>query len=574
MELRPYQKECINVLLHKMETRQFILSVLPTGAGKTVIFSSFIETLFRTYKDIRIAVCVHRTELVKQAYNKIIASCPILANYTDIACVGYEKNVSFNERLIVGSVQTFASRMEQHDLPAIHVVIVDEAHRIPCPERDSQYRRMFKAMRPENGVPFRIFGFTATPYQNGHGMIYGNGPDYVRSGETNWFQNDTPDYSISMSKLIEDNYLVPFRVKMSNYFDKELSELPRTQNDYRENALFDLMRQQIKIDYAINYFIQQNEERKHCVIFCVNIAHAEVMAKELSARGITAAAVHSKLPMATRNKIIADFEEGKIRVLCNVRILAEGWDCPKVDLIQFCCPTLSSSLYQQMVGRGLRTYKDKKDCLILDVVGNIRRHGDPEHPKYIIPGSSSLMAEWLELSRPKLVICPECGYVHLGRHVTVNSRCGGVDGKCLHTFTSEELEDANRCKLSYKDYAQKKESMRTMLSGEQFIVKLEDYKLTTVDPAYKLIQLIMYCNDGVTKFSPRFTLNFNPRSKDFKSSISVWTKLTGQAMSFPRSNYDALNMSKQIQNVSNVSLSGRNTAQGIRFDLLSWGNFN
>ena len=287
-------------------------------------------------------------------------------------------------------------------------MIIDEIHRV-APKRDerpSQYQTLIESCR-EKYPKMRLLGVTATPYRLGHGFIYGQKGD--------WFQS--LDYQISLDDLIENKYLVPLNYKVvEDISDEERKNIKLDNNgDYKNNQLTDMMCKEYHLESIATTYRLYGENRQHCCIFACSIQHAMAIKKALTNYGYKADAVHSKLPDRDRDLIIKKFENAEINFIINVGILTEGWDSPHIDLIIMSRPTLSPGLYVQMIGRGTRILENKKDLLILDMVGNYLLHGPPNDP--IIHNCKEKVVksykECPECHSPAPInapVCKVCGY--------------------------------------------------------------------------------------------------------------------------------------------------------------------
>lgn len=451
MELRPYQNESIDAILNDIETQQFELLQAPTGAGKTVIFASLVEKLLKSF-NMRILILAHREILIGQTVERMREVWPDVPVSMACASVG---EVDLSMPVVVGSVQTLSRRL--NELPMFHMVIIDEAHRLqPRGERgsegelvtqDSAYNKILERLL--SYLPsLRLLGVTATPFRLGHGYIYG---DKCKPGVVNWFPALT--YQIPMKALMDIGALVPFHGMVADDVAVELSVVKKTGGDFNEKALSQVMSRTIHLDAAVEAYQKHGENRRHAVVFCVDIAHSIALAERFQEAGFNAATIHSNLHADERNRIMADFKHGFINILLNVGILVEGWDCPQANLIMFCRPTLAPALYVQMLGRGLRPAPGKSDCLLIDLAGNYARHGHPDFPTVKIPKGKADdddgMDEYDDLPLPserkcdqcKLTVttrawvCPECGHILIPQADIPTLRKLKADG----TISSKDL---------------------------------------------------------------------------------------------------------------------------------------
>lgn len=392
---------------------RYILLQLSTGAGKTIIFSHLIRRWLEEYR-MRILVLAHRKELIEQAAEKLRRVWPRAP--IGIACAGVDARADLMQPVVIGSVQTVVNRL--NECPPFHLVIIDEAHRLPPRNTKSQYRTLL--LRMESYYPqLRVLGVTATPYRLGHGYIYG---DRCRKGAENWF--DKLHYSVSMSALQGDGWLVPIRAKEAENIDNELRTVRTSGGDWNLGDLSELMSRDRHVGSAVHAYREYGEDRRHVVVFCVTISHAERVRDAFRDAGFVSECVHSRMPMEERERVLSDFDDGKIHVLCNVGVLTEGWDCTCVDCILLCRPTKSPGLHIQIIGRGLRPHPGKKDLLVLDLSGNMRRHGDLDSPDVSIPKASGNGNDRGPVTAPmktcpacreilpaSTMECPGCGYI-------------------------------------------------------------------------------------------------------------------------------------------------------------------
>lgn len=431
---RPYQTACIEAMFTSMhEGKEFGLIDLPTGSGKTIIISRFLEDVYGRYggKRDRIRTCVvaHREKLVSQAYEKLLKVWPESAPKIGIACASISNDVNIDSEIILCSIQTLMRRLLNRTIEPFDIIIVDEAHRIPYKEKNSLYKRLIeytKEIQPRR----KIFGLSATTYQLGHGYIFG---DHCKEGHHNWFPEVT--YAVSMDSLIEQGYLVPYRIRQAIDIGPELRSVPILNGEFKNDVLGQIM---CKFSTAcVNAYAEYGENRKSVVVFCVNIEHAEQVATTFRMAGIPSCAVHSKLADKERARRLAAFSKGEVNVLTSVDALSEGWDETAIDCIIMLRPTKSPMVYVQQAGRGLRPHPGKKDLLVLDMADNVRTHGFFSQPEVVIPGNKPGGDPPVKIcpgenGKPcgralhaSIMVCPDCGHVFVPKtykepeHVTM-----------------------------------------------------------------------------------------------------------------------------------------------------------
>lgn len=335
LTLRPYQVEAKAEVL-SIEPGAPGMVVLPTGTGKTVVFSSAIID-----RGSSALILAHRDELLKQAADKLIEVAPELE-----MSVGFVK-AKLNDvgsQIVVASVQTLASTKRLQQLPSEWgLVIVDEAHHAVAPT----YQRILEHVA---GSP--IAGFTATA---------------GRAGLANTF---TLRYSKSLLEMILAGYLTDLRGVRVN-LDLDLSSVRRSnrgRGDFVDADLGEAMEAANASDRTVDAWREHAHGRKG-LVFCATIANSQEMAADFRKAGYRAAHLDGTTEPGERRGILKALTAGELDVVCNVGVLTEGYDEPSIDCVVVARPTKSEILYAQMVGRGTRLYPSKQDCLVLDLVG-------------------------------------------------------------------------------------------------------------------------------------------------------------------------------------------------------------
>jgi superfamily II DNA or RNA helicase len=344
VELRPYQREAIAAVIaaRKRGVRRMVVC-LPTGAGKTVIFSELARLATK-----QVLVLAHREELLGQAVDKLSRAL------AGTRVVGLERGTSraaADAKVLVASLRSLhpdriGSVLAGRDLG---LIIYDECHHAPAAD-NQRVLRVIGAF--ERDWPGTLVGFTATT-QRGDGK----GLDEV-------FEDIV--YSQSLPDLIEAKYLAPlkgYRVAT----EADLTRLSSGGADFDDGELAEVVDIQER-NALVARSIQELARDRRTIAFCVTVNHARNLAKALNHLGVPAGLVYGEMSSADRAKALAEFREGKIQVLANVAVLTEGFDDPGVSCIAMARPTRSEGLYAQCVGRGTRLFEGKKDCLILDFV--------------------------------------------------------------------------------------------------------------------------------------------------------------------------------------------------------------
>ena len=355
--LRDYQQQAVNNTVKFFQKKQEpAMIVLPTGAGKSLV----IAELARIARG-RVLVLAHVKELVEQNYEKY-KSYKLSAG---IFSAGLGKK-DWEQKAIFGSVQSVA-RAPDDFFNDFSLLVIDECHRV-AEEGATQYQEVIKKLLQRNPGLF-ILGLTATPFRLGLGWIY----EYSQSGEIKTEQKrffKQCVYELPLSYMIKNNYLtMPIKVDIpvTCYDFSELTDKDRL---FTAAEVEEILKSQKRLTpFIIKNIIDITDRfnRQGVMIFSGSVRHAEEIMSYLPP--VDAKLILGETNIVERNKIIEDFKKRKFKYLVNVSVLTTGFDAPHVDVIAILRPTESNSLYQQIVGRGLRLSKDKKDCYILDYTG-------------------------------------------------------------------------------------------------------------------------------------------------------------------------------------------------------------
>ena len=387
-KLREYQQEAVKSVVQFFQKKRIpAMVVLPTGAGKSLV----IAELARIAKG-RVLVLAHVKELVEQNYEKYISYGLSAGIFS--ASLGKKE---WDQKAIFGSVQSIA-RAPNEFFNDFSLLIIDECHRV-ADEGATQYQEVIKKLLDQN-PDLCILGLTATPYRLGLGWIY----EYSQTGEiktdkVRFFKQCV--YELPLSYMIKNKYLtIPVKVDIpvTCYDFSELTEKDRM---YSISEVEEILKNQKRLTPLIikNIIdITERYQRQGVMIFSSSVKHAEEIISYLPADD--SRLILGDTIMANRNEIIEDFKNKKFKYLVNVSVLTTGFDAPHVDVIAILRPTESNSLYQQIVGRGLRLSSDKKDCYILDYTGM-------GHDIYAPEISDKRPAKG---TVPVVIACPKCEF--------------------------------------------------------------------------------------------------------------------------------------------------------------------
>ena len=342
MELRPYQQEARESIQREWENgNKKTLLVLPTGCGKTIVFSKVIED--RVRKGERVLVLAHRAELLEQSSDKLKQSTG-LNTATEKA---EETSIGSWFRVVVGSVQTLQrdKRLRKFAKDHFDTIVVDEAHHCIS----DGYQRVLGHFDQAN-----VLGVTATPDRG----------DMRNLGT--YFESLAYEYTLP--KAIKEGYLSKIKA-LTIPLTLDLSSVGTQAGDFKSSDLgsaLDPYLYQIADEMA-----KQCQDRK-TVVFLPLVKTSQKFRDILNERGFKAAEVNGE--SKDRAEVLKDFEDGKYNVLCNSMLLTEGWDCPSVDCVVVLRPTKVRALYSQMVGRGTRLFPGKEELLLLDFLWHTERH--------------------------------------------------------------------------------------------------------------------------------------------------------------------------------------------------------
>lgn len=336
--LRSYQKEGINKIFAAWKAgKRSVLFQMPTGTGKTVLFSEIVRLGFEASR--RILLVVHRKELVEQITEKLTA------RNVSVGHIMAGKKADYSQYVQVASIQTLSRR----DYPDANLIIIDECHHAKA----ETYKKLW-SLYPQA----KFLGVTATPIR-----LSGEGFDDLF---------DELVVSMPTQKFIDQGHLVPITHLVCS--NPNLSDVKQQQGDYVAKILAGVMMDNSIMSDLVESYIEKTPG-KPAIVFAVDVEHSLNIVARYNARKIPAAHIDAKTLKNDRDLILKDFKNGKIKVVSNVEIITEGFDFPECEVVQLARPTKSLSLYLQMVGRVMRPAKNKKEGIILDNAGLWLEHG-------------------------------------------------------------------------------------------------------------------------------------------------------------------------------------------------------
>lgn len=365
--LRPYQQECLDAILRDYQagTRQ-LLCVLSTGTGKTHI-AAHLPEMFKDVLPGKLLFIAHREEILFQTIEKFHDCAPHLKvglekaeHHADIDCdVIVACNASIGRE---GS-----TRMERFDWDSISIIVCDEAHRV--------LGQTFLNILEDSGVLKEgsrklLVGLTATPRRTMRARDKQQGTlldDEDLISLKSVFKKIT--FSFPIRKAVKAGFLVPpagFRISTQTSLD----DVKTVGGDFQIDSLSEAVNTPTRNALIVDAWKKSAEGRRTAAFTCT-VQHAKDLAEVFMHNGVLAQPIWGEDPQ--RNQKLQWLNEGKVTVLCNCALLCEGWDSPSVSCIIQARPTKSSTLFTQIVGRGLRLYPGKTECVVLDVVDNYKR---------------------------------------------------------------------------------------------------------------------------------------------------------------------------------------------------------
>jgi DNA repair protein RadD len=395
MVLRPYQLEAHDaVITHIRQSLESSVVVAATGAGKSLIIAQIAKTVHAISKGKSILVLCPNKEILEQNRAKYLATgepASIFSASLGSKCLRHPV-VFGTPQSVKNSVQNFGNRFA--------LIIIDEAHGItPSVKTIVEH---FKAVNER----VRVVGLTATPYRMGTGLIYGidDKNKAVSENETVSPYFFKKVYQIDARYLIKHGYLTPPTIGdlgAENYDTSTLTvnTMGKFDSSSVDRCFVGLGRKTASIVADV---VNQSYDRNGVIFFASTIKHAEEilssLPKELSA------IVTGETPKVERSNILTRFKAQQIKYIVNVSVLTVGFDAPHIDVVAVLRPTESLGLFQQIIGRGLRLFEGKTDCLLLDYAENIDRHcpdGDLFNPKISVKSK-------LGKSEVGTFVCPLC----------------------------------------------------------------------------------------------------------------------------------------------------------------------
>lgn len=426
MQLRDYQLDVLSRTRHSLARHQRSLMVLPTGGGKTVVFSYMAAKA--TERGNRVVILVHRDELIDQVASTL--------HRFNVPCtfVAPGRRYRHNIPVVVASVFTLKNRLGLVHSP--NLVIVDEAHHATL---KSSWGKVISAWPGAKTV-----GVTATPQR-----LSGEGLNEV-------FQDMV--IGPSTADLIEAGHLAPYEYFCPSEVD--LSSTGFTAGDYNKTELSAIMRRPGITGSAVEHY-RQIAHGKRAVIFCVSLEHCDQVRTEYQRAGYRAEIIDGTMEKPARRDLVERFAAGKLDQLVSCDVVSEGFDLPAIEVVQMLRPTASTSLCLQQWGRGLRTFPGKQHAIILDHVGNCGRHQFPDSDREWSLEGRKRTKKAAE-SKVAVRMCPKC-YRALPGGITI---C-----VCGHIFAAQPREVEQKTGTLVRVTPEMKKALQVQRKQEQSSAK-------------------------------------------------------------------------------------------------------
>lgn len=432
MKLFDYQEDMKERIEKALRLHRSVMAQMPTGTGKTYLLTAVIDSFVSTNPMEKVWIVAHRRELVSQI---------------DETVRKFHSYSASNASFLLSSVKAMSIQWLMRHYNEIEeepgLIVIDEAHHALAKTYKEMWERFPKA---------KFLGLTATPCRlNGKGFT-----DLFDVLVQSW---GVPEF-ISKGRLATYDFV---SIKSDGVTQRLIDSLQKrgADGDYQNKEMDMLLNKKPSIERLYRSLEEFGMDRKG-IVYAINISHAQKITKLYQEHGVKAIAIDSETPATERQQDIEAFKKGDIQVLVNVDIFSEGFDCPDVEFVQLARPTLSLAKYLQMVGRGLRVAKGKKNCVIIDNVGLYRVFGLPSQ----VWNWNAMFEGKLKVGKKKetakerefflMSKVQDCIQIH-------------PDSEMMMVMSHEELLQT----IQYREFVDSK--------GEFAIIKLPDGKMTVVN---------------------------------------------------------------------------------------------
>ncbi len=432
IKLYDYQEDMKGRIEGELRLHRSVMAQMPTGTGKTYLLTAVIDSFVNGNPMEKVWIVAHRRELVSQIDETVRKFHSYFASSTS----------SLLSSVKAMSIQWLMRHYDEiEEEPGM--IVIDEAHHALAKTYKEMWERFPNA---------KFLGLTATPCRlNGKGFT-----DLFDVLVQSW---SVPEF-ISKGRLATYDFV---SIKSDGVTQRLIDSLQKrgADGDYQNKEMDMLLNKKPSIERLYQSLEEFGKDRKG-IVYAINISHAQKITKLYQEHGVKAIAIDSKTPAVERQQDIAAFKKGDIQVLVNVDIFSEGFDCPDVEFVQLARPTLSLAKYLQMVGRGLRVAKGKKNCVIIDNVGLYRVFGLP-----------SQVWNWNAMFEGKLKVGKRKETPKDREFFLMNEKQDDIqihpDSEMMMVMSHEELLQ----RIQYREFVDSK--------GEFAIIKLPDGKMTVVN---------------------------------------------------------------------------------------------
>ena len=432
IKLFDYQEDMKERIEKALRLHRSVMAQMPTGTGKTYLLTAVIDSFVSNNPKENVWIVAHRRELVSQI---------------DETVRKFHSYSASNTSSLLSSVKAMSIQWLMRHYDEIEeepgMIVIDEAHHALAKTYKEMWERFPKA---------KFLGLTATPCRlNGKGFT-----DLFDVLVQSWA---VPEF-ISKGRLATYDFV---SIKSDGVTQRLIDSLQKrgADGDYQNKEMDMLLNKKPSIERLYRSLEEFGKDRKG-IVYAINISHAQKITKLYQEHGVKAIAIDSKTPAMERQQDIEAFKKGDIQVLVNVDIFSEGFDCPDVEFVQLARPTLSLAKYLQMVGRGLRVAKGKKNCVIIDNVGLYRVFGLP-----------SQVWNWNAMFEGKLKLGKKKETAKEREFFLMNEVQDDIqihpDSEMMMVMSHEELLQT----IQYREFVDSK--------GEFAIIKLPDGKMTVVN---------------------------------------------------------------------------------------------
>ena len=432
IKLFDYQEDMKERIEKALRLHRSVMAQMPTGTGKTYLLTAVIDSFVSNNPMEKVWIIAHRRELVSQI---------------DETVRKFHSYSASNTSSLLSSVKAMSIQWLMRHYDEIEeepgMIVIDEAHHALAKTYKEMWERFPKA---------KFLGLTATPCRlNGKGFT-----DLFDILVQSW---SVPEF-ISKGRLATYDFV---SIKSDGVTQRLIDSLQKrgADGDYQNKEMDMLLNKKPSIERLYQSLEEFGKDRKG-IVYAINISHAQKITKLYQEHGVKAIAIDSKTPATERQQDIEAFKKGAIQVLVNVDIFSEGFDCPDVEFVQLARPTLSLAKYLQMVGRGLRVAKGKKNCVIIDNVGLYRVFGLP-----------SQVWNWNAMFEGKLKVGKKKETAKEREFFLMNEVQDDIqihpDSEMMMVMSHEELLQT----IQYREFVDSK--------GEFAIIKLPDGKMTVVN---------------------------------------------------------------------------------------------